>query len=106
MNLAAIELEILQLHNGLSLKSTVEAARKIGDLLVQAKSSLPHGHYLPWVSPLGIHRTTDSRYIQICKAPNDASVHHLTIDGLLSLIKAGRKAERREAAVIDNLQTF
>jgi hypothetical protein len=48
MNLNKLEIEIMQLRNCLNVRSTVETARKIGELLLKAKAALPHGKYLPW----------------------------------------------------------
>ncbi|OWK46634.1 DNA-methyltransferase [Fimbriiglobus ruber] len=100
MNLTSLEIEILQLHNNLNVRPTVETARRIGNLLSEARAQLGHGKYLPWVSRLGISRQTASAYTQIAKADieNDQSSGHLSIDGVLKRIRAGRRIERAERA--------
>ncbi|QEL19207.1 hypothetical protein [Limnoglobus roseus] len=98
MNLTRIETEILHLHNSVNVRPTVDAARKIGELLLEVKAYLDHGQYLPWVRKLGLSRQFAQAYTQVAKAHpvNDQSSGHLSIDGLLKRIRQGRRAERRE----------
>jgi DNA modification methylase len=97
-SLEEIELEVLTLHNSINVRGTVERAKRIGELLLAAKARLPHGGYLPWLKKLGLNRKTAHDYIVIAKAPNVRSAGHLGIGAVLTLLRAGRKADRQEQA--------
>ncbi len=93
MNLRDLELKILELHNAFNLRTTAERAIEIGLLLLEAKRELGHGNYLPWLGKLGIRRSTAHSYTQVASA-NVQPTGHLTLDGLLRIIRVGRRAER------------
>ena len=97
-SLEEIELEVLALHNAINVRATVERAKRIGELLLAAKARLPHGAYLPWLKKLGLNRKTAHDYIVIAKAPNVRQTGHLGIGAVLTLLRAGRRADRQEQA--------
>ena len=97
-SLREIEQEVLTLHNAINVRGTVERAKRIGALLLAAKSRLPHGGYLPWLTKLGLNRKTAHDYIVIAKAPNVRQAGHLGIGAVLTLLRAGRRTDRQEQA--------
>ena len=103
MNLPALEMAILELHGRLSLRPTVEAAAKIGELLFQAKQQIPHGRWLPWVTRLGLGRRTAQVYLQMYthaeNAQHSALSENLSIRQFLSMLtSATQKARQAERA--------
>jgi hypothetical protein len=101
MDLARLEREILTLHNGLSLRPTVETAMKIGDLLMSAKEQVEHGKWRTWVRRVGIAPRTAQVYIQVAKAHDSAPDGRISLNAFLSMIRSVKRAvraeERREA---------
>lgn len=65
---SALATEIRQLHAGImrSLRKTVGDAIRAGELLSQAKESLPHGQFLSWIrEETGLEERTARRYMGI-----------------------------------------
>lgn len=67
MNLKQIETTIkdLQQDMKLSYRRTVDDAIKIGELLKDAKSQLPHGDFMPWCERQGMKQWTSDKYIKL-----------------------------------------
>lgn len=96
--LDSIESEIKDLHAGLNLRSTVDRARRIGELLLRAKRLLGHGNYLPWLRTLAINLRTARVYTQVAMGcPKVQSAAPLTIADALTIIREGKFEERRQA---------
>jgi len=97
MNLPDLERRILDLHGRLSFRPSVEAAARIGELLGEAKTTLPHGEFLPWVRRLGIGVRNAQLYMQVSTHAGNANPgSHLTIKQFLGLVRAARSAARRQ----------
>lgn len=72
--LERLELRIIELHNGLSLRPTLERAAQIGELLLEVKASLEHGQFRPWCRRLPFGKSTVAVYM---KAANVQRTGHL-----------------------------
>ena len=68
MELRQIELEVLAIHGSINLRPTIDKARRLGELLIEAKARLPHGHYLSWLARVGMNRKTAHVYVLVAQA--------------------------------------
>lgn len=103
MNLQNLELRILDLHSGLSLRPTLDRAGSIGELLQQAKDALPHGEWVTWCGRLPFKMRTVQTYVQVWKAQTTASItgstglpETCTIDQFLRMMRQKVPAEVAE----------
>jgi hypothetical protein len=67
-DLAALAEQINVLHKsvGVMMRKSLTAARKCGELLIQAKSQVPHGQWLPWLeSNFSATRKIAAAYMRI-----------------------------------------
>jgi phage N-6-adenine-methyltransferase len=72
-------------------KTAIEHAIECGRLLLEAKASVAHGEWLPWIEAnLSFGARQAQKYIRIAKSaeelPNANSNSHLTIDGALTAL--------------------
>jgi SAM-dependent methyltransferase len=100
-----LAVKIADLHGSIRLRPTLEIAAKIGKLLAEVKTALPHGSWQPWLRSRCPHISirTARIYLQVFHAEEKGqttAVSGLTIDGFLQCIRmANRRArdeERRE----------
>jgi hypothetical protein len=54
-----------------AVKTAVDRARDAGLRLIEAKSLLGHGEWLPWLSETGVSPRTAQRYMRIARLPAD-----------------------------------
>ena len=86
---------------GESIRTGLEHALRVGQLLIGAKSKLKHGEWLPWLEAnCEFSRWTAAAYIRLWEhrdalESNVWSSTHLTIDAALKML-AKPKAEQRE----------
>jgi hypothetical protein len=98
VNLDALAVRIRSEHKAaaISMVRSIQHAMAAGDLLIQAKKQLKHGHWLPWLEEhCKFSDRTAQRYIQLARhrsllEANPSSVADLTIQGALELISAPR----------------
>ena len=97
-HLDRLEMDVLQLHNKLGLRPTLETAARIGDILLEAKPLLPYGNWLPWLRRCGLSKQSASDYIAV--ATHIGKVRPagpLTIKSFLQFVRSARaSAARRE----------
>lgn len=107
MQMPDIESEVLTLHDALNVRTTVDKARRIGELLLEVKRRLGHGEFLPWLKRVGMKARTAQTYVQVAKAPIAPGSAHLSIDRLLQVVRNGRKVQRRDdaAALADTCES-
>jgi hypothetical protein len=76
-------------------QTAVDRARDAGIKLIEAKSLLRHGQWLPWLKETGVSSRTAQDYMQLAKLPADkyATVAHLGVRKALAEI-ASNRAER------------
>jgi hypothetical protein len=67
MRLHELEMDILRLHNRLSLRVTLEDARAIGERLIEAKALMRHGEWYPWLARLGLKPRLAQLYMQVAR---------------------------------------
>jgi hypothetical protein len=67
-------------------ESAVGHAIQAGQKLIEAKSLLGHGQWLPWLHQIGIEPRSAQRYMRLAKVPNASSVTHLGIAAALDAI--------------------
>ena len=86
----AVRINKLHLKFESNFKNTLEIAAQIGQLLLQKKSELKHGQWIPWVdSNLNFTDRTASNYIRIFKNKEKLSLENC--DGVFrSIITASR----------------
>ncbi len=87
--LQRLEAEILQLHDRLSLRPTLETAIRLGERLQEAKSLLPYGEWVNWVRRVGMSARTAQVYMQVSRHAEDTQNSavlsgRLSIEGFLS----------------------
>ena len=98
MDLRHIELEVLAIHGSINLRPTIDKARRLGELLTEAKEHLPHGHYLSWLARVGVNRKTADVYVLVARAPNVSSARHLGIWELADTLRRGKSQLRKDQA--------
>lgn len=86
--------ELVSLHGRLNLRTTLAAAVRAGQLLLEMKSRLGHGNYIPWLKRQGLAPRTVQRYVQAACATNAPPTAHLGLEQFLGTLRAGRRAER------------
>jgi hypothetical protein len=78
-----------------ALKCSLGHAMAAGDILIEAKEQLKHGHWLPWLQSCGISERAAQRYIRLARnrrtieAKSD-NVSDLSVSGALAMIAAPR----------------
>ena len=108
-HLQRIERDILAEHGRICLRPTVEAVRRVGGLLAEAKALVPYGQWGRWVRRLGIGRTTAHEYMAVAEYAGAGVVRgseQVSVARFLRLIRAsrrkalvaGREAERDRLA--------
>ena len=80
-------------------RTALEHAAECGRLLLEAKASVPHGGWLPWIQAnLSFGPRQAQKYLRLAEhageVPNATSDAHLTIDGALALLAAPRNPPR------------
>jgi hypothetical protein len=95
-HLVKLEHEILELHNGLTLRPTLDTARRIGERLLEAKRQLARGKWIPWLRRLGIAPRTAQTYIEVSKAPDTAHSGHVSFTAFVSQLRIARRRARAE----------
>jgi DNA (cytosine-5)-methyltransferase 1 len=98
MNLQQLELQILELHTGLTLRPTLETAARLGELLGQAKAQLPHGKWLSWLRRIRLAPRNAQIYIQV-NANLDSYLsarQTVTIKEFLAVLRMATRASRRK----------
>jgi Protein of unknown function (DUF3102) len=69
------------------LRSTVDTAAELGEVLIEAKAQVIHGEWGPWLADTGIAERSARRWMQVARAVKSASAADLegaTIAGLLA----------------------
>jgi hypothetical protein len=61
VNIDAIETELRTLLSDLQLRSTLERADRIGQLLAEARPHVSHGQWVGWLKKLKLNRQRPSR---------------------------------------------
>jgi hypothetical protein len=88
--LAVLEAAIVAAHQAVetATRTAFDKAIEAGQLLLEARESVPHGGWLPWVRGLGITVRTAQRYMQLARLPDakSATVAHLGIKAALAEI--------------------
>ena len=76
-----------------------EQVWELGDLLLQAKASLPHGEFLPWVEDIGLARRTAQRCMQLRKRVHEKCqlAHFKSVDAALKALPAARGNDQVES---------
>jgi hypothetical protein len=96
VNLASIEDELRTLLADLQLRTTLERADRIGQLLDEARPSLPHGRWATWLKKLKLNRKTASDYILAHRglaARNVRPVGQIGLRAFLEALRDGKRAE-------------
>jgi hypothetical protein len=97
--LAVLAAEVRAAHQQVleAASSAVTAARTAGSALMEAKDSVPHGSWLPWLREVGIAPRTAQEYMQLARLDeaNTLRVAHLGIGLALRLI--AQKLEKSAA---------
>jgi DUF3102 family protein len=72
-------------------QSAVERAIEAGKLLIEAKRSLDHSEWLPWLKEAGISPRTAQKYMRLAQLPdaNAKRVAHLGVRKALAAISKG-----------------
>ena len=98
MTLRELEHRILELHNRLSFRPTLQRAAEIGELLLQAKRRVGHGHWQAWLHRLGIPGSTARVYLQVAKRQRagDLPDGPTSLRAFLNIVKKARRAARVE----------
>jgi hypothetical protein len=104
MNLQRLELQILQLHNSLSMRPTLDVAVKLGERLAEAKGQLPHKEWTPWLARVGLKLRMAQLYMEIAREEPPPGT--IGINKFLAIVRAarrraakGRIAETRAGAI-------
>jgi hypothetical protein len=98
-DLDAIAYRISELHSTLRIRPTVETAQRIGELLSEVKSQLPHGKWQDWLRSRCPHISTRTArtYLQIFSNPGKwPTTATMTIDRMLTMIRQGKTQQRRD----------
>jgi hypothetical protein len=61
--LQRLKRDILELQDRLTLRPTLDLARKIGQRLIEAKKLLPHGEWLSWLARMRMRARTAQVYM-------------------------------------------
>ena len=78
-----------------ALKCSLGHAMAAGDILIEAKEQLKHGHWLPWLQSCGISERAAQRYIRLARnrrtieAKSD-NVSDLSVSGALAMLAVPR----------------
>jgi DNA N-6-adenine-methyltransferase (Dam)/Protein of unknown function (DUF3102) len=93
-----IEAEHQAVHR--AARTALEHAAECGRLLIEAKSSVGHGGWLPWIEAnLSFGERQAQKYMRLAQntdaLPDANSNSHLTIDGALKLLSAGDNSHFR-----------
>lgn len=95
---AHLERQILELHGSLGLRTTLERAAKLGELLARVKESLPHGEFGAWMHRLPFTPRAGQMYIQIfAHAGNAKFVSDLSLTQFLRTIRRATKPRLKPA---------
>jgi hypothetical protein len=88
--LPVLQEEIRSAHEAAiaAAQTAVDRARDAGARLIEAKSLLHHGQWLPWLKETGVSPRTAQDYMQLARLPEDkyATVAHLGIRKALAEI--------------------
>ena len=89
---------------GRALKRGLEHAIAAGELLIEAKSQLKHGQWLPWLDSCGVSERMAQRYIRLARnraviEANPTPVSDLGIRGALDLISIPREPKEETTAL-------
>ncbi len=108
MILDRLESEILRLHNGFTLRPSLDTIIAIGERLDEAKRLLPHGEWLPWLKRIGIPTRTAQLYLQCARAdPPDGNISMRQFLRIMRQAKRqlgkARMEEQRQAALERNV---
>jgi hypothetical protein len=100
--LADIAARINEAHDRASAfaQSAIEAAMKVGHLLIQAKAEVGHGRWLSWLmTNTSVSERTAQAYMKLARdLPKSAVTADLTLDGALKLLSAPKADPKRPAA--------
>jgi hypothetical protein len=94
-----------------SLRHGLHRAMNAGDILLEARTQVRHGDWLPWLESCGISERTAQRYVRLAKhraeieAKSD-TVSDLGIRGALALIAAPRGSDRLGLALADRAAEY
>src|SRR5262249_12074311 len=102
--LTVLAAEIQELHKAseLALQTSIEKATEAGKLLIEAKTELPHGQWLPWLNQIGVSVRTAQRYMQLARVKYD-TVSHLGIKAALAEVAHRRSKLFHLLHAIDDL---
>jgi len=82
--------EIREAHAAVlaSARTTIERAVHVGKLLIEAKATVKHGEWLPWLKETGLTPRTAQRYMRLAELPADkyATVSHFGVKGALEAV--------------------
>jgi len=69
----------------IATQSALDHARDAGAKLIEAKTLLDHGQWLPWLREAGVSARTAQKYMRLARIPEDkyAATAHLSIDRAL-----------------------
>jgi Protein of unknown function (DUF3102) len=88
--LPVLAAEIREAHAAVlaSARTTGERAVRVGKLLIEAKATVPHGGWIPWLKEIGLSPRTAQRYMRLAELPADKydTVSHLGVKGALEAI--------------------
>ena len=87
--LQKLELEILQIHDRISLRPTLELVARIGSRLTEAKKLLPHGAWLPWVRRIGLKPRSAQIYMQVA-VEYDGETGKVSVEKFLRQMKLAK----------------
>jgi hypothetical protein len=90
-----LEMEILQLHNGLSLRPTLDTVARIGEKLQQAKELVPHGQWIAWLCRCRIKPRMAQLMMQVSR--EDPPEGAMGLDRFLRTIRIAKRAIAHEA---------
>jgi hypothetical protein len=98
MTLQEIERKVLSLHNRLNMRTTVEEAANIGELLAEARKLLQYGQWLPWLKRVGMGARTAQIYLQVFHGVQCEGNSHsfMTISNFIYFLREGRRVHTRE----------
>ena len=96
MNIDAIETELRTLLADLHLRTTLERADRIGQLLAEARPGVAHGRWATWLKKLKLNRKTASDYILTHRGLAVRNVRPVGQVGLRAFLEALREGKRVE----------
>jgi Protein of unknown function (DUF3102) len=93
---------------GHAMKRGLGHAIAAGEMLIEAKSRLAHGQWLPWLDSCGVSERLAQRYIRLARnraviEANPTPVSDLGIRGALDLISVRREPKEEMTALSANL---